>query len=610
MMRCFLLCLVFILAAFPARADNEPDFTSFSKIPVQHEGRIKPLDTFARLYLKSFSGKESLDGLSPEQWLAETLFDPGQALLRPTFRIFRPEVIGLAPNEDKLYSFAEINEALQQKSNVIEQLLKTDQKNWTEDQKDLIALQEHSILYMQLLRSFSLILPLQIEIPDSLFKEWKLANVPLTLQQLEKYQRRLDQKLAAIMRKKGSNPDRYTQNEKQIAAFAYQIQTVKDAANFNVLFRVIPSAWEKNGEWFSPWALTQQGKGSPEAADILGLWEETARAYLAKDASFFEQATGKLAAAYDAHISPQKIGLEIAYNTYHPLIIAMAFYLLSFLAIAFSRMGWAGPFYKTSWFLLGGASLFHALTIAGRILILNRPPVGTLYESILFVSLICVLIAMLMEKNRKDGTGLLIGSITGMLLLFISHAFAGDDTLKMLVAVLNTNFWLGTHVLCITIGYGLCMITACLAHLYLYRAARGKDGADFLPSIRMMGLLGLLFTAVGTILGGIWADQSWGRFWGWDPKENGALLIVLWLIWLYHGQLSGHLKRSSFVAGLAALNIVVALAWFGVNLLNVGLHSYGFITGVAAALGAFCAGEMIVIGFLWWRAHQYKSVAA
>jgi hypothetical protein len=95
------------------------------------------------------------------------------------------------------------------------------------------------------------------------------------------------------------------------------------------------------------------------------------------------------------------------------------------------------------------------------------------------------------------------------------------------------------------------------------------------------------------------ADQSWGRFWGWDPKENGALLIVLWLIWIQHGRIAGRLSRFAFLAAVAFLNVIVAIAWFGVNLLGIGLHSYGFITGIALALALFCAGEILLIAILW-----------
>ena len=86
-----------------------------------------------------------------------------------------------------------------------------------------------------------------------------------------------------------------------------------------------------------------------------------------------------------------------------------------------------------------------------------------------------------------------------------------------------------------------------------------------------------LFSFVGTVLGGIWADQSWGRFWGWDPKENGALLIVLWNAIILHARWGG-LMRERGIMNLAVFgNIVTSFSWFGVNMLGIGLHSYGFM---------------------------------
>jgi len=142
-----------------------------------------------------------------------------------------------------------------------------------------------------------------------------------------------------------------------------------------------------------------------------------------------------------------------------------------------------------------------------------------------------------------------------------------------------------------------------MAHFYMVLRLNETKSAPKISalykSIYKVSIVALLLTAVGTVLGGIWADQSWGRFWGWDPKENGALLIVLWLIWIQHGRLGGNLRDLPFMAGIAFLNVIVALAWFGVNLLNVGLHSYGFTSGIAWGLGLFCGAELLIVGGLW-----------
>jgi ABC-type transport system involved in cytochrome c biogenesis permease subunit len=256
-------------------------------------------------------------------------------------------------------------------------------------------------------------------------------------------------------------------------------------------------------------------------------------------------------------------------------------------------------------FGFGGALGFHMLGLALRIYILGRPPVGTLYESILFVSLVIGLLCFFLAVKRRDTVSALAGCAMPAALLLLAPMFAPDgDSLETLVAVLNTSFWLATHVLCITAGYGLCILTAASAHLWL--AKRARDKALF-KTMHRLSFAALLLTAVGTALGGIWADQSWGRFWGWDPKENGALLIVLWLAWLQHGRVGALMSEAAYAAGLAALSVVVALSWFGVNLLGVGLHSYGFTSGIAAGLFAFCAAEMLLIGFLWNRREKYAD---
>ena len=175
----------------------------------------------------------------------------------------------------------------------------------------------------------------------------------------------------------------------------------------------------------------------------------------------------------------------------------------------------------------------------------------------------------------------------------------------MLVAVLNSNFWLATHVTTITLGYGASLVAGFIGHVYLIQAIRAPHNSFSLKDIHKnlfgITLIALFLTLFGTILGGIWADQSWGRFWGWDPKENGALLIVLWQLMMVHMRLTGLAKPAGFALGMIMNNIIVVIAWFGVNLLNVGLHSYGFTSGVALNLALFIVLELITgLGTYYW----------
>ncbi len=211
-----------------------------------------------------------------------------------------------------------------------------------------------------------------------------------------------------------------------------------------------------------------------------------------------------------------------------------------------------------------------------------------------------------MERRLRNGLGPLVGASAAAILLFVSFGYAAEgDTLGVLVAVLNTNFWLATHVVCMTIGYGTCLVAGMLGHVYLIGRSLKKTSLKFNDLYRNMvgmSLVALFFSLFGTILGGIWADQSWGRFWGWDPKENGALLVVLWLLFLLHGRLGGQVRAVGFALGMICTNIIVALAWFGVNLLSVGLHSDGFTDNIALNLLIFCVAELSFGLYFYHRA--------
>ena len=119
----------------------------------------------------------------------------------------------------------------------------------------------------------------------------------------------------------------------------------------------------------------------------------------------------------------------------------------------------------------------------------------------------------------------------------------------------------------------------------------------------------LFFSFVGTVLGGIWADQSWGRFWGWDPKENGALLIVLWNAIILHARWAGIARERGIMAMAIFGNVICSFSWFGVNMLGVGLHSYGFMDKAFWALTTFCLSQVALMLLClaprkFWRGSQ------
>jgi hypothetical protein len=170
--------------------------------------------------------------------------------------------------------------------------------------------------------------------------------------------------------------------------------------------------------------------------------------------------------------------------------------------------------------------------------------------------------------------------------------------MEMMRAVLDTNFWLATHVVCITIGYAATFLAGFLALVYVLRGVftpslTGEIAKGLARMVYGIVCFATLFSFVGTVLGGIWADQSWGRFWGWDTKENGALMIVVWNAIILHCRWGGLVRDRGLIVLALFGNIVTAWSWFGVNMLGIGLHSYGFMDEAFNTLRWFAITQVL-----------------
>jgi len=377
-----------------------------------------------------------------------------------------------------------------------------------------------------------------------------------------------------------------------------------------------PDSGNAEDAWISPWEVESENALTNNQRNLLLNFLEYLNKRLSDDKLGMDFAISnyysELGDNYSNLVDTHRLKLETGFNNAKMFYKSVAFYILAFLLLGLSWITAPTIMRRLSYISIIIGFLFHGAGLCARMYIMQRPPVSTLYESIIFVAFIAILAAIILEIIRKDGLGILIGAISGSIFHYIGFKYAVDgDTMGMLVAVLNSNFWLATHVTTITIGYGTSLMAGFMGHVYLGIAILFPERTTQLKEIYNntfgITLLALFFSLFGTILGGIWADQSWGRFWGWDPKENGAMLICMWHLMMIHMRLTGMIKGPGFALGMIINNIIVALAWFGVNLLNVGLHSYGFATGIAVNLGLFILFEFVVgIGSYFWANSKQK----
>lgn len=595
----FLLLLFTLLIISPnLKATDSFNLKAISQIPILSNGRIKPLDTYARINLSRFHNKDSLAKMSAMEWLTEVIFDPSSANEKKIFRIVNLDVLEaleIAPVAGNNYTATELIKKLQKNSQLIEAISNTAPEVQTPAQKQILDLYSNVQLYIEISRSFSMIFR-EFKIHDiALAKKLNLnTQLKISYQDILKEEDALKKVLAQFIKQgrlKNASPA-----DQAILELLNYIDFIRQDDHSSEL-KIFPP------QWLSPWKLQLSSPATDSRAESFRIWQALYEAYHSKDFNQFNALSEKLLLLSQQNSEPLAaaaiLKLETYFNRLNLFVNATACYVLSFLLFALSSLYYKKILSRLSTMALSLGAVIHLSGIVIRCLIMNRAPVSSLYESIIFVSLIAVLVSLFIEFKHKNGTGTFIGSTLGAILLFVSFGYEKDgDSMGMLVAVLDTNFWLATHVVTISIGYGCSLVASLLAHLYLFKTRFGqKSDPLLLKNIHRTVLFSLFFTVLGTILGGIWADQSWGRFWGWDPKENGALFLCLWLLFILHGKLAGYFKKSSMAVATGLTSVVVILAWFGVNLLNVGLHSYGFTESIAQNIVAFSAVEFVILFF-------------
>jgi len=384
--------------------------------------------------------------------------------------------------------------------------------------------------------------------------------------------------------------------------------------------RIVPRPGDPKATWYSLADL--DNPAVPQGSRIRSLVSALLVAYESGDEPGVTAASSALASrlselAPEVYPARKDLAMEVHYNRAKPFRTAWLLYLLGFLALIASFPLASKAFQVGGMALVIGAFLMHAYGMLLRVMISGRPPVTNMYETVVFVAWGGVLFALVFEAvYRVRYFATCAAGVATLCLILADNVPILDGAIEPLVPVLRDNMWLTIHVLTIMLGYAAFTLAMALGHLNLglYFFAPGKAGLLKNLSLFLYRALqvGTLFLAVGTMLGGVWASYSWGRFWGWDPKETWAFIALLGYLAVLHGRFVGWIKDFGLAVGSILGYLLVLMAWYGVNfVLGTGLHSYGFGSGGYTYVGGFVAFEALVIvaATLRYRAEQRHSAA-
>ncbi|MDP0501713.1 MAG: cytochrome c biogenesis protein CcsA [Verrucomicrobiota bacterium JB022] len=589
----------------PTNYHTEINLTGLGALPVQASGRIMPIDSVARINLLLIAQKDHYQNAEGERrealnWLADLWFDPAAAAQAPIFRIDHPDIKDILHAESEKKKYFSLMELMPHLQTLEEQFQLIDPEPTKRDPYQSALSKLHTALSIydgladQVVAS-----PLSQEVSTAEATYDFIAGLGKAVEQPPEDPMMAEQ-LNQIRR------DLQVFYSQQARANMIQPFPSKQGASAPIERQSnVPSAADVQADsWRSlPGILlaTLEGERMPAT---LRQWAILAHAYRNGHIEQFDMQVKLLNDQYHERLAglDHKVRFEMFLNQLNPFLFSEIVYILAFLLAALSWIFAPKTLRPAAYILMILAFLMHTYGLGGRIYIQERPPVTTLYSSAIFIGWFVILLCWLIEDRFRYGFATAAGSAIGYATLIIAaHLMKQEgDTMGVMRAVLDSNFWLATHVPTVTIGYSATFLAGFLGIIYLL-LARIPNGMNKDAEKALRGMVygttcfALLFSFVGTVLGGIWADQSWGRFWGWDPKENGALMIVLWGAAMLHARWGRVIGPTGFMQMALVGNIITAWSWFGTNMLGIGLHSYGFMDKAFYALMGFILSQLLLI---------------
>ena len=616
-----------------------PEYTPWSEevvelaasLPVQEGGRIKPLETRASYALLQMRGDRRLTiigkdsqkiKIGPVEWMMDVFFRPELAAQLPSFRVDNGEVLkalGIEFDDRKKrdrYSYAELEPHLpsvMQKAGSYQEL-KEKGADLTPVEDQTLDLATAMQTYFYLSHYFDFVRDgIVLRVDEGEGRRVNVSTVLATSRQIVEAIR--------ANQKHGSIPPHITELLGQIdqlvtkSKFSFHLLPPTDSAEVK---------WSSVGELIEATLTGQVADPQQAVLDVQrleGLYVSYSEGEEVFASNLSDFRTETMERAGEGAVG--SVNTELSFNRqnwYQKALYIFGFGSLFLLAYLFAPSGMVGKVLRIILWVFSSVGLFYILAgIVHRYLVVLRPPVTNLYETIPYITAGTVILFLLSEVFTKGRIALLAAPVVGMAGMVLAVVFevaAASDSLDPLVAVLRSNFWLTTHVLTVTFGYAAGLGGAVLGFIYVFYRVLGLDGDDkvFRRSLTRMvyGIVcfTLVLSLIGTVLGGIWANYSWGRFWGWDPKENGALMIVLWSLFILHGRAAGLLREWGVNLAAAFGGVVVTFSWFHVNMLGTGLHSYGFTDGKSAIwvfYGAACFVIFTGLAYSIWEDAQKNA---
>ena len=594
------------LIVLPAARVRRPattvaDWQAAGRLPVMHEGRVKPIDSVARNTLQLLSNRttvkmpDTAEGrsgtVSATEWLLAVMANADWIADAPVFRVDAFELLDLfdlTRRSGHRYTYNELQEGRKSLEEQIAAARDVPPEKRTFFQKKCGEINSKLMAYDLIRFAYDAPVPPQFTGSDEAARLAAIEQMKMMIQRT----RAIDEKHPPAM----IPPVKQLVTGEQ-AGPSTQWQPLYSAVSTALVARIFDGrdgqpAYRPNPALLPFIDFQAAVDGSPAT------FNSKLAAYRSAIASFPV-----------VQASADKAAFEAWYNAFNPTGISRWLYLLAIVLSFVSFLAWRNSLnHFVSW-LLVGTLVVHTFAIVARIYLTGRPPVVNLYSSAIFIGWGCVLAGLGLEALYRMGIGNLVAGIAGGLSMGVAYGLDTGDTMHVLQAVLDTQFWLSTHVVTVTLGYGATFLAGLLGTCAIVH----RLWADWMPSqsrdqavvahvqdkLYRMGYgvvcFALFFSFIGTVLGGLWADDSWGRFWGWDPKENGALMIVLWNAAVLHARWDRWIGQRGFALFTLGGNIVTAWSWFGTNQLGIGLHSYGFTSGVLMLLGGYVLSQLILI---------------